>query len=66
MNESKKNRRKTVNKPEVTNDILSPCNKNKCTSETIAACCGCPEWFRWNEQQKNKNEYIGKHLKKEN
>lgn len=55
-----------MNKPEVTNDSLSPCNKNKCTSETIAACLGCPEWISWNEQQKNKNEYIGKHLKKEN
>ena len=56
-------------KPHVTNDIHSPCNKNKCTAETIASCCGCPEWFAWKtgaDQWKMENEYVGKHLKKEN
>lgn len=55
-------------KSQITNDILSPCNKNKCTAETIASCCGCPEWFAWKtrvDQRKIENEYVGKHLKKE-
>lgn len=54
-------------KPQFTNDIQSPCVKNKCTFETIQACCGCPEYRRWiAETDKQKNQpYIGKHLKKE-
>lgn len=51
-----------ITKPQITNDISSPCNKNRCSAETISSCCGCPEWFTW----KTDNEYIGKHLKKEN
>ena len=51
----------SISKPQITNDIHSPCNKNKCSLETINSCCGCPEWFAWKtgaDQWKMENEYL--------
>lgn len=50
-------------KPNITNDIASPCNKNKCSFETIASCCGCPEWFAWKAETDIGQTYKGKHEK---
>ena len=52
-----------MEKPHVTNDIKSPCNKNKCTAEFIASCCGCPEWFAWKTSADMWQPYKGKHEK---
>ena len=61
---------KSVGPMMISNDIKSPCNIKKCTTETIASCCGCPEWFKWKydiEQSDKRNPrqaYVGKHLKR--
>lgn len=52
-----------MEKPHVTTDITSPCNKNKCTLETITSCCGCPEWFLWKTNADAWKPYKGKHEK---
>ena len=28
-----------------------PCNVKGCTMETRQSCCGCPDYFKWKEQQ---------------
>ena len=68
-----------IERPHITNDLSSPCNKKKCSPEMMQSCCGCPEWFLWKthadawkigadisqESDYTAVTYAGKHLKPE-
>lgn len=32
---------------------VTPCKKKGCSTETIASCCGCPEFFDWERRRNN-------------